>query len=198
MEIFLASNNRHKAEEFNRIFKNTKIVLPSEKGINFHFPENGKNYLENSMGKAIELFKQTGRPVIADDSGLSVSALNGAPGIYSARYGSKTDTNLSDPERNKLLLKELENTANRKAFFVCCIVFLINEYRFYISQETVSGVITKKPSGNNGFGYDPIFYIPELKKTAADLFPEEKDLISHRGKAGQKLIPIIQEYLAEK
>lgn len=189
----MASNNRNKLNEISEIIPQHNFVLPSDEGIDFYFEETGLTYLENSMGKALALHKITGLPVIADDSGLSVPALGGEPGIYSARYGSETGINLTDEQRNSYLLKKMENIKDRNAFFVCSMVFLINEYRFFTAQETVEGTINFEPAGKNGFGYDPLFYIKEFNKTTAQLSPEEKNRISHRGKAGRAIANFIKE-----
>jgi XTP/dITP diphosphohydrolase len=192
MEILLATNNNHKADELRKIFTEHKIILPHELGIKFSYNEDGNTYFENAFGKALALYKLSGKPVLSDDSGLSVISLNGAPGVYSARYGSKNNKRLNDSERNKLILKQMKNKENRKAFFVCCMVLLFTEYRFFISQETVSGTITDKPYGTNGFGYDPIFFVDELSKTAAELPGDQKNNVSHRGRASQNIISVLK------
>jgi XTP/dITP diphosphohydrolase len=136
--------------------------------------------------------------VIADDSGICVEALGGRPGIYSARYGSENGKKLADAERNALLVKELTNSElgdnpNRKAHFVCAMVLLINPDRFFIVQETMEGEIIQSEKGSGGFGYDPILYIPEKGKTVAELSDEEKNKISHRGKAGKLIGELLRK-----
>ncbi|MFP4364673.1 MAG: RdgB/HAM1 family non-canonical purine NTP pyrophosphatase [Spirochaetia bacterium] len=193
MELILASGNVHKKQEFSSILDGHSIVLPQEIGIDFQFEETGHSYLENSLGKAMSLYKRTGSPVFADDSGLSVPALNGAPGIYSARYGSNNDgQKLSDAERNTYLLNKMKDLEDRNAFFVCCIVLIIEEYRIFSAQETLSGVIAEAPSGVGGFGYDPVFFVPKLGKTVAELSDSEKNRISHRGRAAAKIQSILE------
>ena len=195
MKIIMASNNRNKLKELSEIVPEHDFVLPADIEIDFDFDETGSTYLENSLGKALALHKIVGLPVIADDSGLSVPALGGEPGIYSARYGSEGNEKLSDSDRNNYLLEKMETVKDRRAFFVCSMVFLIDEYKFFTAQETVEGTITHKPAGENGFGYDPLFYIDQFKKTAAELSPEEKHSVSHRGKAGRVIAEIIKKHL---
>ncbi|MBI9102654.1 MAG: RdgB/HAM1 family non-canonical purine NTP pyrophosphatase [Spirochaetales bacterium] len=192
MELILATGNNHKAEELQEIMKDHRIIIPRDLGIDFDFEETGTTFFENSYGKAMHLFKQTGKPVIADDSGLCVPALDGAPGIYSARYGAAPgEPDLESPERNALLLSQMEGIENREAFFVCSMVLIMGEYRFFAAQETVEGEIIRESRGVGGFGYDPLFYLPHLNKTIAELPAEEKNLLSHRGLAGKKMAAII-------
>ncbi|MBN2653018.1 MAG: RdgB/HAM1 family non-canonical purine NTP pyrophosphatase [Spirochaetales bacterium] len=199
MEIILATENRHKYEEISRILDKHKILLPSDLGLEYSFEENGKTYFDNAFGKALTLHKMTGKPVIADDSGLSVIALEGAPGLYSARYGSKeAGRMLSDKEKCQLILEQMSNITDREAFFVCNIVYMTSPYRFFCFQETVQGKINHKPVGENGFGYDPIFFIDEYEKTVAELEPNFKDKISHRGKACRQLKEVLQNEKVNK
>ncbi len=192
MEIIFATGNAHKAQEIQEIMKEHKILIPADLGIPFEYEETGSTFFENSFGKAMHLYKLTGKPVIADDSGLCVSALGGAPGIYSARYGSSPGKpDLDSPSRNKLLLEKLEGEENREAFFVCSMVFVLDEHRFYGVQETIAGKIITESRGEKGFGYDPVFYLPERGKTIAQLPAEIKNRISHRGLAGEKMALLI-------
>jgi XTP/dITP diphosphohydrolase len=190
------------------------IKIPAEGGIeNFDPEETGSTFLENSLIKARALHGLLrGRgscigyngPVIADDSGLCVDALGGRPGIYSARYagrhtvryggryggrysGPGSGEKLSAGERNRLLLEELGDSVNRGARFVCAMTLLFDEDRFFCVQETLEGEIVKPGArrGGGGFGYDPILYIPALGRTVAELGEEEKNLVSHRGKAAR-------------
>ena len=193
MEILLASNNLHKQKEFNRLFPRHTLIIPGELGIDFKVSEDGLSFLDNALLKARALFTNTGRPVLADDSGLCVTALGGQPGIYSARYGEEAGKDpLSDKERNRLLLKQIEGQQEREAFFVCCLVLILAEYRLYIVQETLTGVIASQPRGTGGFGYDPVFFLPELGKTVAELSGEEKNSLSHRGRAARRLQCILE------
>ncbi len=191
MEIILASGNRHKLFELKEILPDHKLLLPEDIGINFDFEEKGNSYLENSMGKAFALYNQVKRPVLADDSGLSVKALGGAPGIYSARYGSSNGVILEAHERNLYLLNKLKGIDDLRAEFICCMTLILEDNRFFTVQESVKGQIVRESTGINGFGYDPIFYLPQYGKTVAELPESEKNIISHRGKAGIKIGKLI-------
>ncbi len=192
MEIVLATGNLHKKEELSEILKGHKILLPSDLNCSFDCIEDGETYLDNALLKAHALYKIVKRPVIADDSGISVPALGGAPGVYSARYGSlEGEEPLESEERNALLLKNMNEISDRRAFFVCSMVLLLDEYRIYTVQETFSGVIAKKTTGVEGFGYDPLFYLEEYDKTVAQLPSDIKNTISHRGKAGASIKDIM-------
>ncbi|MDF1568021.1 MAG: RdgB/HAM1 family non-canonical purine NTP pyrophosphatase [Spirochaetaceae bacterium] len=195
MEILLATGNAHKKEELERILAPHRILIPSDIRVEFDPDETGDTYLENALIKARALFESSGgRPVLADDSGLSVPAMKGAPGVYSARYGSdEAGRELESRERNALLIEKMQGFegSRRQAFFVCCMVLIIDEYRVFTAQETFNGYITDEPSGRGGFGYDPIFFIPELQKTVAELDAGEKDRISHRGRAGLRIRALI-------
>jgi len=200
MKIILATGNLHKKRELSKIFAPHTVLTPDDLGLSFSFKERGKSYLENALGKAHALFSLVREPVLADDSGLSVPALGGEPSIYSARYGNSNITGqsgrgvgFSDKQRNEYLLSRLKGKEKREAFYVCCMVLLIGEYRFFIAQETLHGLIAEKPEGTGGFGYDPIFLLPDRGKTVASLSEEEKNLISHRGKAGMHIRTIIDK-----
>lgn len=185
MTIWLATGNTHKRREFEAILKGHKLRLPSEEGIPFEPEETGETFLENALLKARALYRRVLAPVIADDSGLCVDALGGRPGIFSARYGGGEGKNLDSPERNALLLKELGAGSPRSARFVCAMVLFLQEDRFFAVQETLEGEIIRESRGSGGFGYDPIFYLSERGCTVAELGEEEKNRISHRGKAGR-------------
>jgi len=192
MEIVLATGNLHKKEELAEILKGHKVLLPSDLNSSFDCVEDGETYLDNALIKARALYKIVKRPVIADDSGISVPALGGAPGVYSARFGSEEAGRiLESPERNQFLLKKMESTTDRQAFFVCSMVLMLDEYRIYTVQETFSGEIAHEPFGGGGFGYDPLFYLEEYGKTVAQLPSDVKNRISHRGKAGAALKEIM-------
>ena len=137
-------------------------------------------------------FSKLSLPVLADDSGLCIDALDGRPGIHSARYGSTTQTGkLSDYERNLIVLKEMQGMQQRSCRFICALMCILDSYRKYIIQETCEGILLETMQGTNGFGYDPLFYIPELGKTMAELTPEEKNRVSHRGKALRQLMKLL-------
>ena len=192
MKIYLATGNRHKLDELAPMFPEHQIVLPSDEGIPFAFEENGTTYFENCFGKAQTLFDAVRAPVLADDSGLSVFCLGGAPGIYSARYGKEDGCRTSGDQIDRLL-KAMESEDDRRAAFVCCLTMIFAPYRFVTVQETVEGVIGRIKSGSGGFGYDPIFYPVGSRRSFAELLPEEKAAVSHRGKAAAALRRLFPE-----
>ena len=146
--------------------------------------ETGETFVENACLKAAEIAKATGNWAIADDSGLAVDALNGAPGVYSARYGD------TDNERIRRLLQELGNTENRQGKFICVIAGANPEGEIVLQSEGIcKGEILYEVRGEGGFGYDPIFYVPEKQLTFAEMSPELKKSISHRGNALKNLVP---------
>ncbi len=193
MKIVLASGNRHKKTEISRLLPSHDVLLPEDRGIEFDYEETGTTFLENAMGKARHVYQLMGDAAIADDSGLCVPALDGAPGVLSARYGSADGTvKLSDGARNNYLLEKMKGISDRRAFFVCAMVLLFDEYRFFVAEETVHGEITYAPRGEGGFGYDPLFLVPDLRKTMAEISAEKKNAISHRGKAAAALARLIE------
>jgi XTP/dITP diphosphohydrolase len=188
-EFLLASNNAHKHQEFVRLFPGIRVLMPRDVGIEFDFDETGDTFLENAFGKAMALFQSAKRPVIGDDSGLCVRALGGEPGIFSSRYGSGAGgVPLEAPRRNAYLLDRMEGIQDRAAYFVCCLVLVLEESRFISVQETVHGRIAEGPRGEHGFGYDPLFIVPSHEKTIAELPDPVKDQISHRGLAARRIL----------
>lgn len=185
MKVVLASKNPHKLQEISKITEKFgfQLVLQSELGVDIDVEETGTTFEENSLLKAEAVMKATGLPALADDSGIAVDALNGAPGIYSARYGF--DESLDDWGRLLLLLKNTEHVPDgqRQAQFVCVISFVTPEGKIIQARGEIHGELTRSPAGENGFGYDPIFYYPPLGKTTAELTPEEKNEVSHRANA---------------
>ena len=185
MKVVLASKNKHKLEEISKITEKfgIELVLQSELGVDIDVEETGSTFEENSLLKAEAVMKATGLPALADDSGIAVDALNGEPGIYSARYGF--DESLDDWGRLLLLLKNTEHVPDgqRQAQFVCVISFVTPEGTVIQARGEIHGELTREPAGENGFGYDPIFYYPPLGKTTAELSPEEKNQVSHRANA---------------
>lgn len=160
------------------------MFAPADRGLSFDFPEDGASFLENALGKALALYHSAGVPVLADDSGLCVDALDGRPGIHSARYGSGPDgKELPAAERNALLLSQMRGREDRSCRFVCCLALVLSPWRVYTVQECCEGLLVEDGRGNGGFGYDPIVYLPEFGKTVAQLDMATKNLVSHRGKA---------------
>ena len=185
MKVVLASKNPHKLIEISKITEqfDMELVLESELGVYIDVEETGTTFEENSFLKAEAVMKATGLPALADDSGIAVDALNGEPGIYSARYGF--DDTLDDWGRLQLLLKNTENVPDgqRQAKFVCVITLVTPEGQTIQARGEIHGELLREPRGENGFGYDPIFYYPPLGKTTAELAPEEKNQVSHRANA---------------
>lgn len=190
-ELLLASNNDHKAAEYVRLFPGMRILRPRDVGVDFDVAEDGASFLDNALGKARALHDVARRAVIGDDSGLCVIALGGEPGVHSSRYGWDGERKLETPERNALLLSRLAGVEDRRAFFVCCLVLVLDAERFVAVQETVHGRIAEAPRGANGFGYDPLFLLPDRGLTIAELPDDEKDLVSHRGRAARRLRPML-------
>ncbi len=198
IKILLATKNSHKLNEIKAMLKEYNVEILGINDINkkIEIIENGKTYFENAYKKAKKLHKTTGLITIADDSGLEVEFLNNEPGIYSARYAGE---NASDKDRINKILKKLKDVPfrKRKAKFVSCIV-LLNNKKVYNVTGFVNGYISEKPAGKNGFGYDPIFYLPDLKKCMAQLSPEEKNIISHRANALKRIKNILIEEIGIK
>ena len=185
MKVVLASKNEHKLREISKITEKfgIELVLQSELGIDLDVEETGTTFEENSFIKAETVMKATGLPALADDSGIAVDALNGEPGVYSARYGF--DDTLDDWGRLELLLKNTEHVPDgqRQAQFVCVITMVTPDGQVIQARGEIHGELTRAPKGENGFGYDPIFYYPPLGMTTAELPPEVKNQVSHRGNA---------------
>ena len=185
MKVVLASKNKHKLVEISEITAKfgIELVLQSDLGIDIDVEETGTTFEENSLIKAEAVMKATGLPALADDSGIAVDALNGEPGVYSARYGF--DDTLDDWGRLELLLKNTEHVPDgqRQAQFVCVITMVTPDNQIIQARGEIHGELTREPRGENGFGYDPIFYYPPFGKTTAELSPEEKNGVSHRGNA---------------
>ena len=181
--LYLASKNKHKLKELSELIGNTKwdLRLATELDPNISWDETGKSFMENASIKAAAVKKLTGEAVLADDSGLSVASLGGAPGIHSSRYAGE---NASDDENTDKLLEEMSRFSDeeREAKFVCCIVFINDQGQRSIHYGECRGEITTEKIGNQGFGYDPIFRL-NSGKTMAELSEEEKNSISHRSNA---------------
>ena len=187
-EVVVASGNAGKLKEFQEIFRPFDIQVIGQKTLSIpEAEETGATFVENAILKARNAAKHSGKPALADDSGLEVDALNGSPGIYSARYAG---LKASDADNVNKLLVELNGNSQRKARFQCVIVYLRHEKdpTPLICQGTWEGVIAHQPQGVNGFGYDPVFFIPQQQCTAAELPSELKNRLSHRGQALNALI----------
>ena len=180
--IILASNNKDKVKEVKEILKGYDIISMKEAGIDVDIEENGTTFEENALIKARAIMRLTGQITMADDSGLEIDYLNKAPGVYSARFmGHDTSYDI----KNKALIQKLEGVkgSDRSGRFVCAIAVCFPDGREIVKRGTMEGLIAEEIKGDNGFGYDPIVYLPEYGKTSGELAPEEKNKISHRGKA---------------
>ncbi|MGN0980497.1 MAG: XTP/dITP diphosphatase [Candidatus Avoscillospira sp.] len=188
MKLVLASKNPHKLLEMQTILGRLglEVILESQAGVDVEVEETGTTFEENALLKATAVMKASGMAAIADDSGLMVDALDGAPGVYSARYGGLD----SDAARTQLLLEHMKDVPDgrRTARFVSAIACALPDGRIVTARGTCEGVITRQPAGENGFGYDPVFYVPSLGKTFAQTAAEEKNAISHRGNALQAFL----------
>jgi len=196
--LLLATNNPGKVAEYRQLLAGCgwELVTPAELGLNVQVEETGQSYAENARIKAEAYAKASGLVTLADDSGLEVDALGGRPGPLSARYAGLGRT---DPERVQALLQELAGVADehRTARFRAVIAIAEPAGRVEIAEGTVEGRIAREPRGENGFGYDPVFLLPHRGKTAAELPPEEKNAVSHRGVAARKARAILERLLHE-
>ena len=198
-KIVFATANEGKVKEIKEILKDfpIEVVSMKEMGITADIEEDGTTFEDNSLIKARALSKLTGLPALADDSGLEVDYLNGEPGIYSARYlGRDTDYDY----KNNYIINKLSDAkeGERSARFVCVISLVLPDGREFVERGVVEGLIGYEQKGENGFGYDPIFYLPEYGKTSAELSPEEKNKISHRGKALSAMKKLIMDLVDYK
>ena len=186
-EIIIATKNRGKVAEFSDLLGNyfNQISCLLNYDSVPEIVEDGSTFEENSLKKAKILSTFFDKTVLADDSGLVVDALNGEPGIYSARYAGDNST---DDQNVDKLLKRVKPFKNREAKFVCVLTLVYPDGTTKLFKGTCEGLIIDEKRGNNGFGYDPVFYLPEMKKTMAELYPADKNRISHRSRAVQKLI----------
>ena len=194
--IILATNNKSKVKEISEMMSGSDITFVSlaGAGINVEVEETGTTFEENALLKAREICKLSGKPTISDDSGLEIDALDGAPGIYSSRFmGEDTSYDI----KNNALIEKLENVADpdRTARFRCCMALVLPDGREFVTEGAMEGIIAREPKGINGFGYDPILFIPEYNRTSAELSSEEKNNISHRGEALRKMIEVIKKEL---
>ena len=195
MKVVLASQNKHKLAEIQAILSrfDMELVLQSELGLHVDVEETGASFEENSMLKARAVVEATGLPAIADDSGLCVDVLGGGPGIYSARYGAPEC--VTDRDRLNHLLENLRGVRSeeRTARFVCVITLLRPDGSSLIARGSCEGLITFEPRGEDGFGYDPVFYVPAMGCTFAQMGAERKNAISHRANALMRLERMLEE-----
>lgn len=222
MKIYLATGNLNKKKEMSEILSDFEVVIPKDEGIDFDPVEDGKTFYENSLIKAKSLWELVHAPVLADDSGISVDAIGGIPGIFSSRYGGPEfpkgrpdGQKTPQQDQNTFLISQLNEALKarpfeqikdsaqflngpRSAHYTCAMVLYLGPDRLYVAQDTMEGTLIEDISesrGTGGFGYDPIFFLPQYGKTAAELSAEEKNAISHRGKATRSLLKIIDEVL---
>lgn len=212
----MATGNKNKKKEMCELLDGHTILIPSDEGIDFNPDETGTTFYENSLIKARALYETVRCPVIADDSGICVDALGGAPGIYSSRYagplfmrGKPDNSRISQEEQNIMLIDQLNEAlrqgnlpdgeylhGERSCHYTCAMVMYCGADRIFIAQETFEGILIddiKNQAGDGGFGYDPIVFLPEYGRTVAQLTADEKNNISHRGKAVRALKRIIGE-----
>lgn len=202
--LYLASGNKHKRQEMQLILPDYEIRIPSDDGIEFDPVEDGKSFYENSLIKARALWELVKKPVIADDSGICVDALNGEPGIFTSRYagpdfmhGKPDGSKITQDEQNRFLIQQLNDTGSkdRSCHYTCAMVLLLNKDRFFVAQETFEGELIasiEEQAGSGGFGYDPIVWLPQYQKTVAEISADEKNKISHRGKAVRAISQILK------
>lgn len=193
--LLISTQNPGKVEEYRSIFAHLHLNLLSlnDAGVSTQIEEDGASFTQNSLLKSYHGYEMTGIPCLADDSGLEVDALGGEPGIYSARYGGE---HLTDGDRVNLVLQNLLHVPEelRIARFLCCISIVGLTSNPIVSLGSISGMITSSPVGDKGFGYDPIFFLPSLKKTIGELSTQEKNLLSHRGDAARKITQHIKRF----
>ena len=194
MKLVLASKNKGKLKEMQTLLQEcgVEVVLQSELGIDVDVDETGTTFAENALLKAEAVCKISGMAAIADDSGLCVDALQGAPGVYTARYGGE---GLDDEGRYRLLLNNMKGLSPRTCHFATAIACVFPDGTVLRAEGECHGTVAYAPMGTDGFGYDPIFFVPNLKKTFAQLTAEEKNAISHRGKALRQFAKVLEEHL---
>ncbi|MBR6341462.1 MAG: non-canonical purine NTP pyrophosphatase [Treponema sp.] len=216
MKIYLATNNKNKRKEMVELLAGHEIVIPADEGIEFNPDETGTTFYENSLIKARALYDIVHYPVIADDSGICVDALGGSPGIYSSRYagpqylhGKPDGSKISQEEQNIFLIQQTNDAIKsgklpkmpylngpRSCHYTCAMVLYCGGDRLFVAQETFEGTLIEdinQQAGSGGFGYDPIVFLPQYGKTVAQITAEEKNAISHRGKAVRAIQRIIEK-----
>ena len=195
-KFVLATHNPGKLKEMGAILAQygVEVVSPADLGLTVDVEETGTTFAENAMLKARAICDAAGLPAIADDSGLCVDALNGGPGVYSARYGGPE---LDDRGRYQLLLNSMRGQTSRAAHFACAIACAFPNGDALTAEGRCDGTIAFAPMGEGGFGYDPVFFVPEKKKTFGQLTAEEKSAISHRGRALAEFAEKLATYLGK-
>jgi XTP/dITP diphosphohydrolase len=199
MKLLIASNNAHKIKEFKQIFQplGFSVTTPNTEGLSLDPAETGTTFAANARLKAEAFAAASGLLTLADDSGLEVDALDKAPGVYSARYGNTAKND--DAGRNELVLTQLAALnlppTARTGRFRCVIAIVSPDGQSFTVEGTIEGLIAQAPVGENGFGYDPIFWVPAYQKTMAQLPPETKNQISHRAQAAQAAVPVLQQII---
>ena len=194
MKFVLATHNPGKLKEMADILSSlgVEVVSPSDLGVDVEVEETGATFAENAMLKARAICEASGLPAIADDSGLCVDALNGGPGVYSARYGGE---GLDDAGRTRLLLENMRGQTTRAAHFACAIACVFPDGKTLTAEGRCDGAVAFAPMGTGGFGYDPVFLVPEKGKTFSQLTEAEKNAISHRGRALRDFAGKLETYL---
>ncbi len=192
MDLVIASNNKHKVTEIRSILKDyfENIYSLRELGIEIEVEETGETFAENALLKARAVSKAAGMPAIADDSGISANALDGRPGVYSARYSGEP---CDDERNNDKLLEELKDKADRSAYYTASICLYLDEENIITAEGKTYGTIISERRGDRGFGYDPIFLSDDLGKTLAEVSLEEKNKISHRARALKSLMEKLEK-----
>lgn len=193
--VILASNNENKLKEIKTKLNpfGIEVVSQKEAGFDIDVEETGTTFSENAILKAEAIYKMANKPVISDDSGLEIDALNGEPGIYSARYAGENATDADKINKVLNLMKDVTDENKRTARFKCAICYIDNNGEKHIFEQSCEGVIATETHGDNGFGYDPIFMVGE--KSFAELSSDEKNLISHRGKAVKELVEYLKNQI---
>ncbi|HEX2923605.1 MAG TPA: RdgB/HAM1 family non-canonical purine NTP pyrophosphatase [Chloroflexota bacterium] len=195
MKLLIATNNQDKVREFREILEGlpVEVVTPAELGLQLEVEETGTTFAQNAALKARAFHKASGLAALADDSGLEVDALDGEPGVYSSRYAGLPNGEV----KNRFMLQKLEGVPweKRGARYVCEIAIVDEKGRIHRCRGTLRGKIALEPKGRGGFGYDPIVYIPSKRKTVAEMSPEEKNAISHRGLAGRRARVILERMI---
>lgn len=197
MTLLLATNNLHKKRELEAIHPGLVLLLPADAGFaGWDHDETADTFQGNALGKARSLWELAKGQwaVLADDSGICVDALGGAPGVISARWGSaEAGRALSDAEKNTLLLARMQGVSARNARFVCALALVLSPHREVVVEETWEGEVALTQSGSAGFGYDPVFWLPERNCTSADLSVDDKNRLSHRYRASRRLAAVLAD-----